>query len=123
MKRSAILIVSLLICLCMIISCDPIYPPGELKVEKIGTLSRGASVDIEIVYPNTGGSIVQDWKDQCAEIISGGDIVSVSGLTVTGLKSGTAVIKVSATTVITEGASGSGYEERVYSTEIEINVE
>lgn len=121
MKGKVILLISLLICLVALTGCDPIYPPGEIKVENM-ELTQGASADIWIKYPYEGGSIVVDWKDQTAEIISGDDIVSVSGLTVTGLKPGTALLKVSATTVITDEAAEQGFEERVYSTEIEIVV-
>lgn len=124
MKKTVIALVSFsLICLLMLTSCDPVYPSSELKVVKMKPLSQGSSVDIEIIYPNTGGSIVLEWKNQCAEIVSGSDIVSISDLTITGLKPGTAKIKVSATTVISDEALNSGYEERVYSTEIEIQVE
>lgn len=76
--------------------CDPIYPTGELRVEKMQPLSQGASMNIEIIYPSTEGTLgyVLGWKEQCVEIISGDDIISVSGLTITGLKSGVASIKV-----------------------------
>ena len=103
--------------------CDPIYPTGELRVEKMQPLSQGASMNIEIIYPNTGGSIVLGWKEQYVEIISGDDIISVSGLTITGLKSGVASIKVSATTIISDEDIASGYEEKVYSVVTEVKVE
>ena len=103
--------------------CDPIYPTGELRVEKMQPLSQGASMNIEIIYPNTGGSIVLGWKEQYVEIISGDDIISVSGLTITGLKSGVASIKVSATTVISDEDIASGHEEKVYSVVTEVKVE
>lgn len=124
MKKRGVLLVSLLICLSMLISCDPIYPypTGELKVAKIAPITQGSSIEIEIVYPNIGGSIVLDWKDQCAEIISGEDIVAVSGLTITELKPGIAIIKVSATTVLTDGAYQAGDAEQTYTTEVEIRV-
>lgn len=66
--------------------------------------------------------VVQDWKEQSVEIISGADIVAVSDLTITGLKSGIALIRVSATTIISDEASKEGYKEKVYSTEIEVEV-
>lgn len=103
--------------------CDPIYPTGELRVEKMQPLSQGASMNIEIIYPNTGGSIVLGWKEQYVEIISGDDIISVSGLTITGLKSGVASIKVSATTIISDEDIASGHEEKVYSVVTEVKVE
>jgi hypothetical protein len=48
--------------------------------------------------------------------------IAVSGLTITGISKGTAQIKVSATTAITDDASQSGYEEKIYSAEIKITV-
>ncbi len=121
-KRVFLSAVLLLVCLGILTGCDPIYPTGKLRVAKIEPLSQETSVDIEIVYPNTGGSIVLDWKEQSIKIINGEDVISISGLTITGLKSGTALIKVSATTVLSDEASKSGYEEKVYSTEVEITV-
>ena len=106
----------------MLTGCDPIYPTGTLKVVKPRTLSQGSSVDIEIIYPNTGGSIVYDWKDQNIEIIKGEEFIAVSGLTITGISKGTAQIKVNVTTVISDDASQNGYEERVYTTKLKITV-
>ena len=107
----------------MFTGCDPVYPSGKLKVEQIGPLSQGVSVDIKIIYPNTGGSIVLGWKNQNVEIIDGNEIVAIDGLTVTGLKPGTARIKVSATTVISEESAAAGRKEKVYSAEINVEVE
>lgn len=124
MRKRVIWIVTLLLTgVCIMTGCDPIYPTGELRVEKMQPLSQGASVNIEIIYPNTGGSIVLGWKEQYVEIISGDDIISVSGLTITGLKSGVASIKVSATTVISDESFAAGYEEKVYSVVTEVKVE
>lgn len=121
-KRVLLTAISLLFCLGIFTGCDPIYPPGKLKVAKIETLSQGTTVGIEIIYPNTGGSIVLGWKDQNAEIINGNDIVAVSGLSITGLKPGTSLIKVNATTIISNEANTAGHKEKVYSAEIEIKV-
>lgn len=124
MRKRVIWIVTLLLTgVCIMTGCDPIYPTGELRVEKMQPLSQGASMNIEIIYPNTGGSIVLGWKEQCVEIISGDDIISVSGLTITGLKSGVASIKVSATTIISDESFAAGYEEKVYSVVTEVKVE
>lgn len=124
MRKRVIWIVTLLLTgVCIMTGCDPIYPTGELRVEKMQPLSQGASMNIEIIYPNTGGSIVLGWKGQYVEIISGDDIISVSGLTITGLKSGVASIKVSATTVISDESFAAGYEEKVYSVVTEVKVE
>ena len=113
----------LLLGLTLLTSCDPVFPLGNLKVEQIGTIAQGSSADIQIVYPNIGGSIVKDWRDQKAEIIEGDDIVAISGLTVTGLKPGTARIRVSAVTVLIEEAVAEGKEEKEYFAEIVIKVE
>ena len=111
----------LLICLIILTSCDPIYPLGKLKVEKIPVLSIGDSSEIKIVYPD-GGLVVDGWKNQTVEIIEGPDIIAVSNLTITALNSGTALIKVSATTVISDELLNSGNEERQYITYVEIKV-
>lgn len=124
MRKRVIWIVTLLLTgVCIMTGCDPIYPTGELRVEKMQPLSQGASMNIEIIYPNTGGSIVLGWKEQYVEIISGDDIISVSGLTITGLKSSVASIKVSATTIISDEDIASGHEEKVYSVVTEVKVE
>lgn len=123
MKRAILLISLLLTGLYIMTGCDPVYPTGELRVEKMQPLSPGDSANIEIIYPNIGGSIVLGWKEQCVEIISGDDIISVSGLTITGLKSGTASIKINATTIISDESFASGYGEKVYSIVMEVKVE
>ena len=122
MKKAVHLSIALLVVVCVLISCDPIYPPGKLKIENINPLRQGSSTNIEIIYPNDGGSIVFGWKDQRVEILSGSDIVSVSDLTVTALKPGVASIKVSATTIISSEAAASGFEEKTYSVVTRITV-
>lgn len=124
-KRAFISLVFLLIAICFLTACDPIFPPGNLKVENVEKLSQGTSVEIKIIYPNTEGSLVKvlDWKDQSVEVLKGEDIIDVSDLTITGLKPGKALIKVNATTVISEEAAQQGYDEKVYSTEVELRVE
>lgn len=114
------------LCLCILsnnlIGCEPLYPLGDLEISPITSLAPGESVEIEFLYPD-GGISVSGWKDETVEIVTGADVIEVSGYTVTGLKPGTAVIKVEATTVLTEGAVKEGDEERVYSTEVKIEVE
>lgn len=122
-KRIFVSVVIMLLGIVFLTGCDPIYPLGNIQAEKIGPLSQGESAQIKLVYPNTGGSIVTGWKDQKAEIIEGEDIVEISGLNVTGLKPGTAKIKISATTVIIEEYAAEGKKEKVYSTEITVKVE
>ncbi|MBQ9468017.1 MAG: hypothetical protein IJU52_03320 [Clostridia bacterium] len=123
MKKGVVLsAVLLMIGMFLFCACDPVYPPGELKAEA-GPLTQGASDGIHITYPNIGGTVVCGWKNQNAEIIDGSDIVSIDGLTVTGLKPGTARIKVSAATVLSEVSAAEGYTEKVYSAEINVKVE
>jgi hypothetical protein len=121
-KKVILMLVFLLFWSILLTGCDPMYPPGTLKVVKPGTLSPGSSIDIEIIYPDSGGSYVLDWKDQNIEIIKGEDIITVSGLTITGIKKGTAKIKVNVTTVLSDVAYQTGYEDRIYSTELKITV-
>ena len=123
MKKSVIFMVILIgLCLSTLIGCDPVYPSGELEVNKVEPISIGDSIDIEIIYPNTEDSAVTGWKNQNVEIISGRDIVSGSGLTLTGIKSGTARVKVNATTIITYLGVELEEDERVYSKEVDIRV-
>ena len=116
-KRMVLLVILISVCLNTLIGCDPIYPLGRLDVKKIETISIGDTINLELIYPE-GGLFVNGWKDQNIEIIEGSDIVTVSGLSITGIQSGTARIKVNATTIISEEA----HPERVYSKEVEITV-
>lgn len=103
--------------------CDPIYPTGKLKVENIKTLSQGESAKIELVYPNTGGTIVSGWKNEVTEIVNDEGVVELSEFTVKGIKPGTATIKVRATTVVSNEALAEGYKEREYWTEVKVTVQ
>ncbi len=124
MKIKSVLIVSFVfLCLCVLVGCDPTYPPGKLKVANIDPISQGETITIDIIYPNEGGTIVFGWKDQNVEILSGGEFLSVSGLSITGITTGSASIRVNATTVISDEAAKSGYEEKVYSIVLTITVE
>ena len=116
------MVLFIVVCLSILIGCDPEYPAGDLEVNKIEPIAIGDSIDIEIIYPNTGDSAVTGWKNQNIEIISGRDIVSVSGLTLTGIKSGTARVKINATTDITFLGVESEEDEIVYSKQLEIKV-
>jgi hypothetical protein len=101
----------------MLVGCEPRFPSGNIRVADLGSLSQGDSFDVEIIYPSAGWT-VHEWKDQKIEVIEGDDIIGVSGLTITGLNSGNARVRVSATTVQTGGSI-----ERVYSTEVRIKAE
>ena len=123
MRRRALSAISLLLFLSILTGCDPIYPIGTLKITEIESVPKGNTVNFEIIYPNTGGSIVTGWKEQNVEIINGDDIVAVSGFSITGKKSGTAVLRIYATTIISDEAVKAGYKEKIYSTEVKIIVE
>ena len=116
------IILSFIFLVAMLTGCDPIMPSGDLSVKDIEAISVGDTVDIEIIYPDTEGTAANGWENQKIEIISGDDVISVSGLTVTALEKGTATIKVSATTDLYEEGRNQ-FEDRVYSTEVEITVE
>ena len=118
MKRNILIFIAFLVfCLGMLAGCDPVFPEGDLEVAPLSILAQGTSVKIEIIYPPTHDSIffTFGWKDQNIEIVNGTDVVAVSGLTITGLKPGTALIRVNATTFC-------GEQEGVYSTEVEVQV-
>lgn len=123
MKRALCLLICLSLVSVFFTSCDPIYPNGSLNVGDISPLSLGETVEINIIYPETGGSIVTGWKDANVCILEGNDVVSISGMTVSALKPGTAILKISATTILTEDAQNQGYTEKTYSTEAKIIVE
>ena len=88
----------------------------------------GEKVEVEVIYPTIGVGDefrVKGWKDTKIEIIKGKDIVSVDGMTITALKPGKAVIKVSTTTIVSEeDIAKYEYElERVYSVKTKITVQ
>ena len=116
MKKSCIFFI--ILCVSILAGCEYHYPPENLKVSKIKALSVGETVEIELLYPNTGGSKVSGWKNQYIEIISGEDIICSDGLSVTALKAGTATLKIKATTTLFDDAISDGFEEREYSTDI-----
>jgi hypothetical protein len=101
--------------------CDPIYPMGKLRVEPFNSIKVGEVNEIRIKYP-TGSIGVIGWKDQTIEIVSNSNVISVSGLMITGIEAGTATIKVSATTILAKGAYDDGHEERIYSVQMKITV-
>lgn len=120
MKKRVIISLLVLICFFTILmGCDPVFPQENISVVPLEPLYQGTTVEIEIIYPPSPGSIVFSWKEQNIEIISGVETIAVSGLSVTGLKPGTALIKVNATAYCEVG----GEQESVYSTEVKITIE
>ena len=108
--------VLLLLFLVVFTGCDPRFPSENIKIVPIETLNQGDTVDVKIVYPIYKSIFFKlEWKEQNIEILSGNDIINVSDLSITGLKSGTALIKISAIGYF-------GPQEKVYKTEIEIKV-
>lgn len=121
-KKKFVMVFVCLFYICLLICCDPVYPCEELKISNVDPIAQHESIEIEITYPNIGGSIVIGWENVSLEIISGVDVVSVDGLTITGLSPGTAEIKICATTILSDEAIAQGYEEKIYSTMLEIVV-
>jgi hypothetical protein len=114
MKRKTILNACVVIIALLLSGCDPKYPPEKLRIEKIYPLSVGEIVEVELIYPYDGGSMVIGWKDQKIKIITNNAVISVSGLTVTAIGKGTATIEISATTVLTDESYTSGNSDKVY---------
>jgi len=108
------LIGCLVIALVFLSGCDPVYPTGKIRVESISILHVGDEVEIKPVYP-TGGIGVVGWKNQTVKIIDNLNVISVDGLMITAVGNGTATIKVSATTILAQGAYDDGLSEKVYS--------
>jgi len=114
MKRKTILNACVVIIALLLSGCDPKYPPEKLRIEKIYPLSVGEIVEVELIYPYDGGSMVIGWKDQSIKIITNDNVISVSGLIVTAIGKGTTTIEISATTVLTDESYTSGNSDKVY---------
>ncbi len=123
MKKRAILMgILVLFSLSMLAGCDPVLPTENIVADyEPRPLIQGTSADIEIVYPNTDGTPIVKWTDQRVEIIKGNDIVEVSGLTITGLKSGKAVLKIEVKANC--AYMGIVIDKPLFATELEVVVE
>ena len=98
-KKILCLFVPLLFGLVMFAGCDPVLPDkGITATIEPNPLPQGTSALIHIVYPDTKNTAVENWNDPGVSIVSGHDIVAVNGLSVTGLKPGTAALKIKVTT-------------------------
>lgn len=85
----------LLLCMIPLVGCDPVIPLDNIEaIYSPKPLTQGTTAQIEITYPETDGTAVVKWTDQKVEIINGGDIVDVYGLSITGLKPGRALLRV-----------------------------
>ena len=112
----------LLIALVILLSgCDPKYPMGKLKIEKIPSMSIGESIEVKLIYPSDGMAVI-GWKDQQIEIMNNSNVIQVHDLTITAVKAGTATIKISATTILSDSAYRFGNEDRIYSVSAKVTV-
>ncbi|MBO4870183.1 MAG: hypothetical protein J6330_03350 [Clostridia bacterium] len=122
MRKTFFMILISLFCLSVFYGCDPVLPTENIvAVYEPNPLIQGSSADIEIIYPDTTGTPIVEWTDQKVEVINGNDIVEVSGLKITGLKPGKAVLKVEVKANCAYG--GIVIDKPVFSTELEVEVE
>lgn len=120
-SRVLITIMLLFFSMSMLTGCDPKLPAANIAANYTpNPLTHGSSADIEIIYPNTDGTAVVKWTHQDVEIISGSDVVEVSGLSITGLQPGTAILRVS----VRANCSFMGLiiDKPVFSTELKVEV-
>ena len=122
MKKTVFAILISALCLIMLTGCDPVLPTENISADYAPKpLTQGSSADIEIIYPDTAGTPIVKWTDQKVEIVRGEDIVAVSGLTVTGLKPGKAVLKIEVKANC--AYNGIVIDKPVFTTELEVEVE
>ena len=122
MKRHRLLMGLLGVLLFLLTGCDPKYPPGNISVKQIQWLHVGETIEIKINYPYAGGSMVFGWKNQKIEVVKNSDIISIQDMKITAVETGTATIKVSATTKLSDYAYENGEEDKVYSILVKIFV-
>lgn len=122
MKKSVILtIITILACLIVLTGCDPVLPAGNISADyETKPLTQGSTASISIAYPDTENTAVVKWTDQNIEVISGKNIVEVSGLSIKGLRPGTAVLKVK----VRENCAYIGFiiDKPIFSTEFKVEV-
>ncbi len=113
-------------CLISMTACDSDFPLKPLRVEyEPNPLPVGISTEVKITYPDDGILPIV-WKNQNIKIVKGGDVLEVSGLTIKGIKPGTAVISVEAAAVPAGEEPAivrdETEEEKKYTTKIEVKV-
>ena len=93
MKRKLTLIFSgLLLCL-LLLGCDDIMPSRDIVVDyEPQPLRVGETATIKIIYPDIAATSVVSWGEARIGIIRGDDVIALQGLTITGLKAGTATL-------------------------------
>jgi hypothetical protein len=121
MKRQSLLMGLLVVLLILLTGCDPIYPLGKLKIEALHALDIGDTIEIKLIYPSGGIGIIE-WRNQTIEVINNPNVISVSGLQITGVEPGTATIKISATATLEKDVNDSESKEIVYSVLAKITV-
>ena len=122
MKKTFFTVLIVLLCLSIFVGCDPVLPTENISVDyNPKPLTQGTSAEIEITYPDTTGTPIVEWTDQKVEIIDGSDIVEVSGLTIKGLKTGKAVLKIEVKANC--AYNGVVIDKPVFAAELEVEVE
>ena len=106
----------------LLFGCDSAYPQGKLRVKSPNKIKVGSFIEMKVIYPNTGGTLVSGWKDVEIEAVEGNELVEINNLNIQAVKEGKTKIEVRATTVLSDGAYEDGEEDRIYTalTEIEI---
>jgi len=96
--RKVFLLISILLCLTLLVGCDPALPAEKLQaIITPSVLFQSETAEIEIIYPEYSNMAVTEWLNQTITIISGEEFIGIDGTTVIGLSPGIAVIQVEAT--------------------------
>ncbi|MCL2083219.1 MAG: hypothetical protein FWH04_08325 [Oscillospiraceae bacterium] len=120
LKRMSLMWIVLLY-IVTIAGCDPIYPIKNLKIEYApAPLPIGTFAEIKITHPNDGIAEIV-WDNQQIEIVSGADVLEISGLYIKGLKAGTAILEITSTAKLVYEISGTP-DERVYTKRLKVKV-
>lgn len=111
----------LLVCVGLLTACDPVLPAGNISADYAPKpLPQGTTAEIELSYPDTTDTAVVGWNDPTVTIVSGEDVVKVSGRSITGLKTGTAVLRVE----VKANCSFLGFiiDKPIFTTELHVDV-
>lgn len=121
MKKTFGITAILLILVCLLTACDPVLPADTIRVELTpNPLPKGTSAEINIYYPPTDDTAIADWVNPRVEILEGDEIIAVSGLEVTALDPGRALLLVEVDADCT--FLGIVIDRVTYSAELEVNV-
>lgn len=95
-KRVIFVCLSIITFLLFVTSCDPVLPDESIEVVcSKNPVSVGESLDIQIIYPDTADTAIVEWTEPVIKVLQGEDVISINGMSVTGIKTGTATISVS----------------------------